>query len=246
MNKERRLAGIGLLLMMAVLCFSGVIQAKEKGIFKGIDRFSGDTDGKKMSMEGTELEYFQGETYICFTQAEILEQEDGSREVTFIGNVSLKHEDLKVTGERFCYNTDKKSGVFSGKVILEREESLNDQGEVEKEGIKLFCNSLFLQTEKKSFTATEEPFIEHKDFQGNGQEISYNDAEELLTVLGGFQIQKGKEEIKGEEICFNLKQKTFEAKRGTEPLEMIFEVEKENGEKSSEEGEKGEERETVK
>ena len=237
MNHGRRLlSSSGLLLLIMVLCFSGALSAKEKGVFKGIDRFSGDTDGKKMFMEGSNLEYFQGETYIRFVQAEIVEQADGSREVTFMGNVSLQHEDLYVTGDKFCYNTDKKSGIFSGEVVLKREETLNDQGEVEKEGIKLVCNSLLLHTEEKTFIAREKPFIEHKDFQGSGEEIRYLDAEELLTIVGDLQIQKGKEEIKGEEICFNLKHKTFEAKRGAEPLEMIFEIE-EKEEKSSREEE---------
>lgn len=231
--KQGRLLGNGLILIMVVLCLSGGIQAAEKGIFKGIDRFSGDTDGKKMSMEGANLEYFQGETYIRFTRAEIVEEEDGARTVTFMGKVALQHDDLNVTGEMFRYHTKQKSGVFSGEVVLEREETRDEQGEVEKDGIKLVCHSLYLQTEDKAFTATGEPFIEHKDFQGSGEEISYVDEEEALTIKGGFYLLKEKEEIKGDTISFDLKQKTFSAQRGAAPLEVIFEIEDDEDESAA-------------
>ena len=218
-----------------VLCLAGGLQAAEKGIFKGIERFTGDTDGKRMFMEGANLEYFQGETYIRFAEAQIVEEEGGARIVTFSGKVSLVHEDLKVSGESFRYHTEEKSGVFTGGVVLEREEVRNDQGEVEKDGIKLVCESLYLQTKDKAFTATGEPFIEHKDFQGSGEEISYVDAEETLTIKGGFYLRKEKEEIKGESISFDLKQKVFTAQRGEEPIEVIFEIEEDEEEPAGEE-----------
>ena len=129
--KQGRLFGNRLILALLVLSLSGGIRAAEKGVFKGIDHFSGDTDGKKMSMEGANLEYFQGETYIRFNRAEIVEEDDGARTVTFIGEVALQHEDLNVKGEMFRYHTKQKSGVFTGEVVLEREETRNDQGEVE-------------------------------------------------------------------------------------------------------------------
>ncbi len=222
--KRERLISSGLILLM-VVCLTGGVLAAEKGVFKGIERFSGDTDGKRMFMEGANLEYFQGETYIRFAEAEIIEEEDGARIVTFRGKVALVHEDLKVSGESFRYHTEEKSGVFTGGVVLEREEVRNAQGEVEKDGIKLVCSSLYLQTKDKVFTATGDPFIEHKDFQGSGEEISYVDATETLTIKGGFHLRKEKEEIKGETISFDLKQKLFTAQRGGEPIEVIFEIE---------------------
>lgn len=223
---KKHLLTSGFLLLLIFFC-SGALLAKEKGSFKGIDRFGGDTDGKSMFMEGENLEYFQGETHIRFDRAEIIEMDNGSRQVSFIGTVHLQHEDLVVSGEQFQYNTDKKSGTFTENVVLERKEVLNAEGKIEKEGIKLTCGSLFLDTEEKSFIATEKPLIKHKDFEGNGGKISYLDAIEKLTITGGFYILKEKEEITGEEISFDLKAKTFEAKRGTGTLEVVFEIEEE-------------------
>mgnify|MGYP000895451300 CR=1 FL=1 len=236
---KKYLLSSGFLLLVILFSCSGMLMAKEKGIFKGIDRFGGDTDGKSMFMEGENLEYFQGETYIRFARAEIIELDDGSREVNFIGTVFLQYEDLEVTGEKFQYNTDRKNGVFTGNVVLEREEVLSAEGEIEKEGINLTCGSLFLDTDEKSFIATEKPFIKHPDFQGNGEKISYFDATERLTISGGFYIEKEKEEIKGEEITFDLKAKTFEAKRGTEALEVAFEIEEEKNDGEIEQGNSG-------
>ena len=41
--------------------------------------------------------------------------------------------------------------------VLEREKSRDEQGEVVKEGIRLVCGNLYLQTKEKAFIATEAP-----------------------------------------------------------------------------------------
>lgn len=84
---------------------------------------------------------------------------------------------------------------------------------------------MYLQTKEKAFVATEVPRIEHADFSGNGETISYRDDEEKLTISGGFHLLMDEDELFGEEICFDLKQKTFEARRGATPLEMRIELE---------------------
>ena len=222
--------------LMITLVYPGLLSAAEKGIFKGIDRFYGDTDGKQMFMEGTNLEYFQGKTHLRFGQAEIRETDAGSREIIFQGAVYLTHEELKVTGDWFTYNTQDESGTFTGEVVLERDETRNEQGEVEKEALKLICGNLFLQTVEKAFVATEDPEIYHADFEGSGQTISYRDDEDKLTISGGFRLLTDEDELVGEEICFDLRQKTFDAWRGELPLEMYFEFE----EKDKADGEKTE------
>ena len=215
----------GLLVLMAVMGVSRAVTAAEKGFFKGIDRFYGDTSGEHLFMEGANLEYSQGETYLRFKAAEIRELSDGSREIIFRQEVFLTHEDLKVTGDQFRYNTAEESGIFSGDVVLVREESRDDQGEVLKEEIRLVCGNLYLETKAKAFTATEEPRIEHADFTGSGETISYRDDEEKLTISGGFHLKMEEDELFGEEVSFDLKQKTFEARRGTKPLEVWIEIE---------------------
>jgi len=234
---------VGLALTMVVLVGHGRLQAAEKGYFKGIDVFYGDTDGRNLYMEGTALEYYQGKTRLRFKKAEIRELEDGSREIIFEGEVLLTQEDIKVTGDRFCYNTATEDGIFTGEVLLERAETRDEQGQVEKEGLKLVCGNLYLQTAEKAFTASEQPTIEHQDFRGGGQIISYRDDEEKLTISGGFHLWTKEDELIGEEICFDLRQKTFEARRGAAPLELRLEIkEKEQtGEGQPEEERPGEE-----
>ncbi len=225
MSSRRLYMITGFLVLMVVTGANRVVMAAEKGFFKGIDWFYGDTDGKHLFMEGTDLEYFQGKTHLRFKAAEVRELSDGSREIIFRNEVLLIHEDLKVTGDQFCYNTAAESGTFTGDVVLVREESRDEKGEVVKEGIRLVCGSLYLETKEKAFIAREAPRIEHTDFTGSGETISYRDDQEKLTISGGFYLKMEKDELFGEEICFDLKQKTFEARRGTKPLEMWIEIE---------------------
>ena len=223
MSGRRILFVAGILGLMVALAYPGRLTAAEKGIFKGIDRFYGDTDGKQMFMEGSNLEYFQGKTHLRFGEAEIREKATGAREIIFQGAVFLTHEELTVSGDWFTYNTQDESGIFTGAVVLERAETRNDQGEVEKEPLKLVCGNLYLQTAEKAFVATEDPEIHHGDFDGSGQTISYRDDEEKLTISGGFRLLTDEDELVGAEICFDLRQKTFDAWRGETPLEMFFE-----------------------
>lgn len=243
MKSRRILCQIGLAVALVFLAGGGRLRAAEKGYFRGIDYFYGDTDGRNLYMEGTALEYQQGETHLRFNKAAIREQEDGSREIIFEGEVLLTREDFKVSGDRFCYNTATEDGIFTGKVVLERTESRDAAGQVVKEGLVLVCGHLYLQTAAKAFTASAEPTIEHKDFRGGGHTISYRDAEEKLTISGGFHLRTKEDELIGEEICFDLRQKTFTARRGTAPLELRLEIkEKEEnaGEQPGEEGTKKE------
>ena len=225
MSSRRRYMITGLLALMVLMGAGRVHTAADRGLFKGIDRFYGDTDGQHLFMEGANLEYFQGKTHLRFKAAEIREKPDGTREIIFQHDVVLTHEDLRVTGDRFCFDTKLESGAFTGHVVLEREESRDDQGEVVKEWIRLVCGHLYLQTKEKAFVATEAPRIEHADFSGNGETISYRDDEEKLTISGGFHLLMDEDELFGEEICFDLKQKTFKARRGATPLEMRIELE---------------------
>lgn len=225
MNGRRLYLIAGLTVLLVAVGVGGPLRAAEKGLFRGIDRFYGDTDGQRLFMEGANLEYFEGETHIRFNAAEIRETDDGAREIIFRHAVFLTHDDLRVSGDQFCYNTAEESGIFTGNVVLEREETRDDQGEVVKEGIRLVCGNLYLKTKEKAFVATEKPYITHADFEGNGQTISYRDDEERLTIRGGFHLIMDQDELVGEEICFDLKQKTFEARRGTTPLELHFEIE---------------------
>jgi lipopolysaccharide export system protein LptA len=215
----------GILVLTVALADPGLLLAAEKGVFKGIDRFYGDTDGKNMFMEGSALEYFQGKTHLRFGQAQIRETATGSREIYFQGDVLLNQEELTVTGDRFTYSTEDESGTFTGAVVLQRSETRNDRGEVEKEAFKLVCGNLYLQTAEKTFVATENPEIFHEDFEGRGQTISYRDDEEKMTISGGFRLLTEQDELIGAEICFDLRQKTFDAWRGETPLEMHFDIE---------------------
>lgn len=216
---------LGLVALIAVLVGNGPLRAAEKGYFKGIDRFYGDTDGRNLYMEGAALEYLQDDLHLRSLRAEIREKDDGSREIIFAGEVLLTQEEITVSGDRFAYHTGSEAGTFTGEVVLTRAETRDDQGQVIKEGITLACGNLYLQTAQKAFTATEQPTIEHREFRGGGQIISYQDEEEKLIISGGFHLWMDEDELLGDEICFDLRQKTFEARRGELPLELRLEIE---------------------
>ena len=59
MSSRRFSIVTGLLVLILVTGASRVVMAADKGFFKGIERFYGDTDGKRLFMEGANLEYFQ-------------------------------------------------------------------------------------------------------------------------------------------------------------------------------------------
>ena len=83
MSSRRFSIVTGLLVLILVTGASRVVMAADKGFFKGIERFYGDTDGKCLFMEGADLEYFQGETHLRFKAAEIREKADGAWEIIF-------------------------------------------------------------------------------------------------------------------------------------------------------------------
>ena len=155
---SRRLSIVtGLLVLMIVIRCQPGVMAAEEGSLKGLSGFMVIPMGSACLWKALNLEYFQGETHLRFKAAEIREKADGRGRSSSRQEVFLTHEDLKVTGDQFCFDTAEESGTFSGHVVLEREESRDEQGEVVKEGIRLVCGNLYLQTKEKAFIATEAP-----------------------------------------------------------------------------------------
>lgn len=208
-------------LMVAALFFAaGPVRSAEKVYITGARKMEGDTDGKKIHIQG-ELVAGKGETKIF---APYLEYDKDSKVGKFTGGVRLVQEDLTVTGEEFVINFDQDRGVFRNNVRLDRRETKNGQGEVEKDHITLTCSVLEINTETKDFTATGGVELQHKDFTASSPRLVYDDAGEKLAFYGGAVLQREKEEVKGREIIIDLKKKLFEVGNG---VELVFDVKKE-------------------
>lgn len=222
-QKRFRILRALLLCTLLTAAFSPA-QAKEETVkITGARRMEGDTDGKSVSLEG-ELVAIKGKTTIY---APKIEYNKDTKVALFIDGVRLEQEDLIIVGEEFEVNFDTDQGVFRRSVRLERAETKDEEGEVVKDQIILFCRELELDTETKDFIAIGETKLEHKDFTASSPRLSYQDEEEKMIFTEGASLIREKEEIKGEKILVDLKKKTFEV---TGAVELTFEVEKKESE----------------
>lgn len=229
----RRSCFFSILITLTLLCFilfyhSSPARAGEKVNVKGIDRIWGETDGDQTFLEG-KLVATQDQTVIYAPRARM----DKEKKIAvFSGGVKLVQEEVTITGDELEISFEEDRGFFTGNVRLEREETRDAEGKVDKERIALSCLTLEINTETKDFTADTGVVMEHKDFTANAQKLVYFDREEVMTFSGNAYLQRDQEEVWGEEITINLQKKIFEAKRG---VEINFEVDEEDEEETREE-----------
>lgn len=220
--------------VLVILCFlafhySGPVLAGEKVNVKGVERMWGDTDGDQVFLEG-QLVTTKGQNIIYAPRASM----DKEKKIAiFSGGVKLVQEEVTITGDQLEVNFDEDRGVFSGSVRLEREETKDEEGEIDKERIVLTCLTLEINTETKDFTANTDVVLEHKDFTVNARRLVYLDQEEIMTFSRNAYLQRDQEEVWGEEITINLEKKIFEVKGG---VEISFEVDEDDEEESAKKG----------
>jgi len=205
-------------------------EAKKKVTVKGIDRIWGDTEGDITFLEG-ELLATQDKTVIYASRAEMNKE---TKVAIFRDGVKLVQEEVTITGDKLEIDFDRDLGVFFGDVYLEREETKDEHGEIEKERIELTCACLEMNTETKDFTAQDNVMMKHTDFTATAFRLVYLDEEEVMTFSGNSYLVRKQEEVRGEEIRIELQKKVFEVKGGAEVCFEVDEDEKENNEDSEE------------
>lgn len=225
------------ILTLAALCFilfyhSGPARAGGKVKVTGVDRIWGETDGDQTFLEGR-LVATQERTVFYAPRARM---DKAKKLAVFSGGVKLVQEEVTITGDELEISFEEDRGVFTGNVRLERAETRDAEGKVDKEQIVLSCHILELNTETKDFTAVTDVLMEHKDFTVSAQRLVYLDREEMMTFSGNVYLQRDQEEVWGEEITINLQKKIFEAIRG---VEIHMEVDEDDQEETGEEENSG-------
>ena len=199
----------------------------------GINRMWGDTEGERTYLEG-DLVITKGNTVIHTSFAEVEKTGEGDRARTarLKGGVRLFQDELKLAGEEMELAFDEDWAIFRGGVRLEREEVRDAAGEIEKEGITLSCDYLWIETERKDFQASGNVSLVHKEFTVTAAGLTYEDAGEILFFTGGFFLSREKDSMRGEELRIDLKEEVFDARHS---VELLFEVEEEEEEEEKEE-----------
>lgn len=186
----------------------------------GIDRMWGDTEGEVTYIEG-ELVITKGDTIIYASYAEVEKTGDDHRIARFSRGVRVVCKETTVEGEELTFDLDDDYGVVTGDVRLERLEKRNEAGEVEKDRIVLTCAVLEIDTDRNDFKARGDVFLEHEDFTVTAAQLTYEDAGEILLFSGGFFLCREKEDMQGNNLQIDLKEKVFNA---WEQVELVFEV----------------------
>ncbi len=226
------LATVSLLLLLRPVAYGEEGPGNQTVRVEGIDRMWGDTEGETTFLEG-ELVITKGDTVIYASYAEVEKTGDGRRIARLSRGVRVVCKETTVQGEELTFDLDNDYGVLTGDVRLERREKRNEAGEVEKDRIVLTCAVLEIDTVRNNFTAGGDVFLEHEDFTVTAARLTYEDAGEILFFSGGFLLSREKEDLQGQNLQIDLKEKIFKA---WEQVELVFEVdgEEENGEQEGE------------
>lgn len=228
-------AVVGLLTWVALAEGAEKEKEKEKDKVKitGIQRVWGETDKKISHMEG-DLLIVQGELRIRTRYADI---DQDKKEARFTQGVHLEKKDLVIDGDEFTINFKKKQGTFTGNVRLERAETKDETGKT-KDHFRLKCNRLDVDTDKQNFTALGSTVLEHKEFNGTGERVEYDNASQVLVLKEQVVlVRKAEENLAGGKVRIDLSKKSFEVVDGAE---LTFDVDKDETKEKAEDTEKAE------
>lgn len=217
-------------LMILALCagISGSVQAVTEPIKATGSYIHGDTEQKISYIEGN-VQITQELTQITTDKAIIFMEK---KQAIFENNVVLNNPDGTVNADYLDYDMRKKIGVFKGNVVMQRKAVPKDAKtkKAAKDPFTLRAQELYLESDKQNFVATNSN-IEHKEFTGSANQITYDDATEEMLFKGNVHLRKGKgEEIRGEETKINLKDKSFMA---TNNVSIEIEVDESNDDSDS-------------
>ena len=195
-----------IVLMMMLFLIAGLVHAADDPVQVKSDQIWGDTKKKLTYMEGN-VRIVQGQTIITTAKTKV----DLDKKVAiFEDKVELTHPDVTIDADNLEYNFKKKNGTFSHHVILSRKEVKDKQGKVTKDALKLTAAELYFESDTKNFVAKREGVVEHKEFTGTADSISYNDKKQELLFKGNADIKRpNNEDIKGEEIIINTQTNSF-------------------------------------
>jgi lipopolysaccharide transport protein LptA len=198
-----------MVLMIILFLIAGLVKAADEPVQAKSDKIWGDTKKKLTYMEGN-VRIVQGSTVITTDKTRV----DLDKKVAiFEDQVKMTHPDVTIDADNLEYNFKKKYGTFSNHVILSRMEVKDKQGKVTKDALKLTAAELYFESDTKNFVAKREGMVEHKEFTGTADSISYNDKKQELLFKGNALIKRpNSEEITGEEIIINTKTNSFVVK----------------------------------
>ncbi|MDD2353405.1 MAG: LptA/OstA family protein [Atribacterota bacterium] len=153
-------------------------------------------------------------------------------QMVFVGNVLIIQEDTTLTAEQASFDVDTKIGQISGNIKLikdditiigeELEAFLNDKRYIfenqveltqereddagEPDNLTWVCQKLEIFTDTKNMNATGEVLITKKDYTIIAQEAIYNDADDIITLIGQVKIEEveNDREISGDRAVFHI------------------------------------------
>lgn len=127
---------------------------------------------------------------------------DTKKKITYMeGNVRVVQEKTVITADKGEFNLDHKIAVLTGQVKLVTVDAT------------ITADTLEYDLRKKIGTFKINCAIIHKDFNGSATEIDYNYLDQLLTLKGNALLKRPQgEEVKGELITINIRDKSFKVK----------------------------------
>lgn len=207
--------------------------AAEKAIITADRRGWGDTNKGTIALEGN-VSITLGDLRITCEKADI--DADG-KTGKLTGKVILTDKGVTIKSDLLDMDLQKRKGTFTGKVIMIRDEEKSTSGdkqEVTKERVELTCDKLEGNTSKRTFVATGNVKLVHTDFNATCRTASFDEKTEKLILSGDARlVRKENEELKAGRVEVDLKEKKFTA---TESVELTFEVEDDDAEEASEDG----------
>lgn len=198
-----------LAIALFLLCSGSISWGAEEPVKATGDSVWGDTQKKWANLEGN-VRIVQGKTVITAEKAEI----DLDKKLLYLkSRLKLVSSEVTVEADGLDYNMRLKQGTFRGNVIMNRMEVKDAGGQVAKDAFKLFASVLYFETETKNFSATGQGRVEHKDFRGTADQITYNDGKQELSFQKHAYLKKPSgEEIRGDTVNIDLKAKNFKVR----------------------------------
>lgn len=221
-----------LIFLSLIVLLPNLVAAEEEPVKATGDKIWGDTQKKWAFLEGN-VKIVQGSTVITTTKAEI----DLDKKLVFLKeNVRLVHPDVIIEADSLDYNLKKKSGTFTGRVVMNRIEKKDKKESGNKDPFKLSCDELVFESETKNFIAKKNGVMEHKDFTGKADLIEYFDGNQELYFKGNAYLKKPEgEEINGDQVKINLKDRSFIVQ---DNVTVKIEIEEDESAKDSSKGNK--------
>lgn len=149
----------------------------------------------------------QGTTVLTTDEGEI---NLDNKQLVFKDHIQSVNDNINIEADGLEYDYNNKTGTFKKNVVLNRDAVKADSKNAAQDPFKLTADELYIETDTKNFTAKNNGIIEHKDFNGGGDIIEYNDKLQQLTIEDNAYLNHSDgEEIKGDSITIDLHEKSL-------------------------------------